>query len=339
MKVLVLGGTGNISRAIVARLLDQSHEVSIFNRGSRKLNFSDDVRSIVGDKKDKERFEAQMREESFDAVIDMISFNAEEAESTVRAFGGRTGHIVMCSSSSVYNRPAQTLPIREDEEELFNDPGHPYAYHKADMERYLRGVYERDKLPVTIIRPSLTYGPGGYNIGVLRQNMNIVERIRSGKPLVMFGDGTTPWSFTFASDLAKGFVGVLGNPATFGEAYHVTSEEPHIWEDLYSTFGEVLGKEPHIVHISSDLLMTAAPKLCSHLFYEKTYAGLYDNAKIKSVVPDYHSEVSLHAGIKMMIEWYEREGCLVDLEKDAFEDQLVQFHQSWSRQIANIYMK
>lgn len=339
MKVIVLGGTGNISRAIVNRLLQENHEVTIFNRGSKTLDFSGEVRTLIGNKQDFVQFEAQMRTESFDAAIDMISFNAEDAASTIRAFGGRTGHIVMTSSSSVYKRPTNSLPIREDAEELFNDPAHPYAYQKADMERYLRSVYEKEKLPVTIVRPSLTYGPGGLNIGVLRQNFNIVDRIRNGKPLVMFGDGTTPWSFTFAPDLAKGYVGVLGKAASFGEAYHVTSEELHIWEDLYLAFGSNLGIEPNIVHLSSDLLKTAAPNLCSHLYYEKTYAGLYDNSKIKSVVPDYRSEISLQNGIQMMIEWYEREGCTVDVEKDALEDKLVEFHQSWSRQIANLYTK
>jgi nucleoside-diphosphate-sugar epimerase len=340
VKVLVLGGTGNISRAIVARLLEEGHEPTIYNRGSKQLEFAAQVRTIVGDRRDEERFAAQMRHESFDAVIDMISFRAADAASTLRVFGGgRTGHIVMCSSSSVYKRPTRTLPIREDDEALFDDPSHPYAYHKAELERYVRRAYETENAPVTIIRPSLTYGPGGYNIGVLRQNVNIVARIRSGKPLVMFGDGTTPWSFTFAPDLAKAFVGVLGKPAAFGEAYHVTSEELHIWEDLYTTFGRIVGMEPRIVHLSSDLLMTAAPQLCSHLYYEKTYAGLYDNAKIRSVVPGYKADISLHDGIATMMDWYEREGCQVDAEKDELEDKLAAFHQEWSGQIANLYAK
>lgn len=340
MNVLLLGGTGNISRAIANRLLEQNHEVTIFNRGSRRLDFNGEVRSIVGDKKDRSRFEEQMNLESFDAVIDMISFNAEDAASTVQAFAGRTGHLVMCSSSAAYKRPTLTTPIREDEELLMDDPEHPYSYgyHKADMERYL-GTVSTDKLPITIIRPSLTYGIGGANIGVLRQNYNIVDRIRKGKPLLMFGDGTTPWNFTFSPDLAKGFVGVLGKPEAYGQAYHVTSEELHIWEDLYLTFGKIVGKEPQIVHISSDLLKTADPQLNTHLYYEKSYAGLYDNSKIRNILPDFRADISLHDGLAMMVEWFKREGSIVDAEKDKLEDRFVELHQTWSRQIADMSAK
>jgi len=337
MKVLVLGGTGNISRAIVSRLLRQNHDVTVFNRGNRKLVFERDVRTLTGDKNDRPRFEEQMRKEQFDAVIDMISFSREDAESTVRAFEGRVGHLIVCSSSAVYKRPTRSIPIREDAEELFDNPRHDYAFRKAEMERYLGQIHEQRNLPVTIIRPSLTYGPGGYNIGVLRQNYNIIDRIRKGKPLVMFGDGTTPWNFTFAPDLAKGFTDILGNPETFGRQYHVTSEEARIWEDLYTTFGKILGKEPWIVHIPSELLMTAAPNLCSHLYYEKMYAGLYDNSKIRSVVPDFRAEISLEEGLAMMLEWFESEGGPLDREKDALEDKLVQFHQSWSRDLTGLF--
>ena len=336
MKVLVLGGTGVISREIVKLLVSQQHEVTLYNRGSRNLQFAEGIRVMVGDRLEREKFESAMRSERFDAVIDMICFNEADARSTVAAFGESGAHIVICSSVAAYKRPYRSVPTVESAEELYDDPTFPYAYDKAEVERYLNRVITEQQLPITMIRPSLTFGPGAANMGVLRQNYGIIDRIRKGKSLVMFGDGSTAFSFTFTPDLAKAFVGTLGNEKTFGEAYHVCSEERSRWEDLYLTFGRVLGSEVKIVHIPSELLMAAKPDLFSHLFFEKTYPGLFDNTKIRSVLPDFRCEIDLHAGVKMMVEWFEKEANQVDQEKDTLEDRLVELHAGWKTQMAAI---
>lgn len=194
MKVLVLGGTGVISRAIVTLLLQKKYSVTIFNRGNQTLSYEGDVQQITGDRQNREDFESRMRKESFDAVIDMISFNEADARSTVAAFRDNTGQIIFCSSVAAYKRPYNSVPTVESAESLYNDPAFVYAWDKAEMERYLNEEVRSHQLPITIIRPSLTYGPGAANVGVLRQNYGIIDRIRNGKSLVMFGDGSTPWS-------------------------------------------------------------------------------------------------------------------------------------------------
>ncbi len=337
MKILILGGTGVISRAIVARLLAENHEVTVFNRGKNDLPFLKDVRQITGDRLLRDEFESRMRREKFDAVIDMICFGVDDARSTVAAFKDNVAQIVICSTIAAYQRPYRSVPVVESSETLQKDPVFAYAFHKAEVEKYLQGVVERQGLPITIIRPSLTYGPGAQNIGVLRQNYGIVDRIRKDKPLVMFGDGSTSWSFTFAPDLAKAFVGVLGNRQTYGQAYHVTSEERCIWEDLYLTFGQIVGAVPRIVHLPSELLYQAAPNLCGHLYFEKTYAGLFDNTKIKTVLPDFQCEISLQDGLHSIVDWYEREAHSVDPVKDALEDRLVQIYDGLSRKMKDLY--
>lgn len=333
MKVLVLGGTGVISREIVSLLLARQHLVTVYNRGSRQSSLTEGVRQITGDRFDRERFEAQMRRESFDAVIDMICFNEADARSTVAAFRESGAHLVFCSSVAAYKRPYRSVPTVESAESLFDDPIFSYAYDKAQVERYLNTLIAGDSPPITIIRPSLTYGPGAANIGVLRQNYGIIDRIRKDKPLVMFGDGSTPWSFTFTPDLAKAFVGVLGNERAYGQAYHACSEERCRWEDLYLAFGRVLGKEPRIVHIPSELLMAADPGLFSHLYYEKTFVGLFDNSKIRGVIPDFICEISLDDGIRMMVDWFEHEANQLDPQKDELEDRLVALHEDWRKQM------
>ena len=198
MKVLILGGTGVISRAIVEGLLNENHDVALFNRGNNPLSFKGKIQQITGDRQDRDAFKRKLNEETFDAVIDMLCFNEADARSTIETFKNNTNQIVICSSIAAYKRPYKTVPTIESEESLHVDPVFSYAFQKAEVERYLSKVIRKDKLPITIIRPSLTYGPGAANIGVLRQNYGIVDRIRKGKPLVMFGDGSTSWCWTLA---------------------------------------------------------------------------------------------------------------------------------------------
>jgi len=336
MKILVLGGTGVISRGIVKELLSRNNEVTVFNRGRRIVSFGGNVKEIVGDRQDRERFESLMKKERFDVVIDMICLHPDDAASTIRAFGGTADQIIVTSSVAAYKRPHKSLPISEVNEELSDDPRWRYGFLKAEIERLLQTAIVRERANITIIRPSLTFGPGGANLGVLRQNFGIADRIRRGKPLVMFGDGTTPFSFTFVPDLARAYAEVAGNRKTFGEAYHICSEERHIWEDLYTEFGSLVGKEPLVVHLPSEMLYRGAPDLFDHIFFEKKYAGIFDNAKIRTAVPGFRTEISLREGLRMMLEWYEAEGHSADPEKDLLEDRLADMHARWMEQIRDL---
>jgi nucleoside-diphosphate-sugar epimerase len=336
MRILVLGGTGVISRGIVNALLNENHEVSVFNRGKRNVSFNGEVHEIVGDRQNREAFESSMKKERFDVVIDMICLHPDDAASTLRAFGENTEQIIVTSSVAAYKRPHKSLPVVEEKEELTDDVRWSYGFYKAEMERLLQKAIAEKRMNVTIIRPSLTFGPGGANLGVFRQNYGVADRIRKGKPLVVFGDGTAPFSFTFVPDLARGYAAVAGNKKTYGETYHICNEDRHIWEDLYLEFGRILGREPDIVHIPSEILFHGAPHLFDHIFFEKKYAGIFDNSKIRTAVPGYRASISLNEGVRMMLEWYEAEANQVDPEKDALEDRISALHAEWIRQVANL---
>jgi len=338
MKVLVLGGTGVISRAITTQLLADGHDVILFNRGKRTTPNSSDVRQIIGDRNDRTAFREQLQREQFDAVIDMICFTPDDARSTVETFGGRIQQLIICSSSLAYQRPYRAVPIREDVERLCVDPSttFPRAFDKAEMERYLLQQMQNG-MPITIIRPSFTLGAGTSAFGVLRQNYGVVDRIRKGKPLVMFGDGNNLWSFTFTPDIALAFAGAVGNAATYGQHYHATSEECTVWKDAYLTLGKILGKDVKLFHMSSQALMHAAPKMCAHLFYEKSHAGLFDNSKIRRDIPGFRPRINLEQGLRDLLAWYEADACDVDPEKDALEDSLYAAHCRLLAQIKNIY--
>lgn len=328
MKILVLGGTGVISREIVRQFLEKGDKVTVLNRGYRDVILPDHVEKIIGNKQDLTAFTSLMKHREFDVVIDMISYSVEDAATTVSVFSKHAEQLIFCSTVAAYKRPFRSMPTREDEEELIDVPTFLYGYKKAEMERYLQTISATSSFGITIIRPSLTYGIGSANVGVLRQNYGIIDRIKKGKPLVMFGDGTTPWNFTFAQDLAKAFVGAACNSQTYGKAYHATNSDLHYWQDLYLEFGRILGIEPTIVHLSTALLRAAAPDLCAHLDDEKKYPSIFDNTKIQQDIPSFQPQLSLRQGLEMLIEWYEQTSQGVDLEKDRLEDHLVSLYYS-----------
>lgn len=322
MKVLLVGGTGVISSAVLRRLVAAGHTPVVVSRGNR-APVEAGVEMIVADKSNGPAFVAQMRQLRFDAVIDMISFNAADVKTTIEAFADRVQQLVVCSTIAAYKRPYASIPTREDAEVLWEDPAFGYAFNKAELERTIGAAVKERGAPITIIRPSLSFGIGAANIGVLRQNVGIIDRIRRGRPLVMFGDGHHAFSFTFVPDLARAFVGVLGNSATFGQAYHATSEFRTTWTDFYQTFASIAGKELRLAHLPSAALAEADPTLFGHLNWEKSYDGLFDNSKIRAVVPDFNSTVTLKEGLGEIVQWWESSGAKPDPAKEALEEALV----------------
>lgn len=339
MNVLVIGGSGVISRAVVRQLLEAGHRPTVFNRG-RRLEAPAGVTQIIGDRKDYPAFEAEMTGRRFDAVIDVLSYNADDAASLLRAFGGRTGHILVTSTTATYVRPFRRYPVCESNELLLTDPLFPYGFHKSEMERYLQPATEPQAdargTPITIIRPSLTFGEGSANVGVLRQNHHIPARLQAGKPLVGFGDGTAIWSFTFAPDLARGYVQALGRSSTFGKAYHVCSEERVVFDELYHTFARLTGTRADIRHLPAELLKKADPGLFSHLWDEKAFSGLYDCSAFRADVPEWRAEIGLEAGVHSLLDWYARENPPLDPVKTQLEDDLVALWERWAAEIEGL---
>lgn len=340
MKLLILGGTGVISRAVVAKALEAGHEVTAFNRGTKKIGFEKDIRIIVGDRRDEEDFRRKMAQVECDVAIDMIAFDEHDALGTLDALRGRAGQFIITSSTAAYKRPNKTFPTREDAEELCDDPSFPYAIKKANMERALWQVIARgDTAPITIIRPSLTFGRGCANMGMLRQNHNVAARIRAGKPLIVSGDGTTPWCYTFAPDLAQGYVLLCGNPKAYGQAFGITSGQLVCWEELYTTLADVIGKSVELRHVATPSLMRADPQLFAHIEYEKKFAAFYSNDKIKAAAPEYSPKISLREGLADLLAWWDEEGFPVDEEKDAMEDKLCALQADFDARLEAAFRK
>lgn len=335
MKVLVLGGTGNISRQIVPALLEKGHEVTVYNRGQREADLPGEVRRITGDRFNRPAFESRMAVEKFDAVIDMICYEPEDASSTLRSFGNRSSQIIFTSSVACYQRPSRVMPpFKEDEIEYCDDPTNSYGYKKALMEKYI--ITEAPKyhgLVWNIIRPALTYGRGGVNFGVFRQNYGLVQQMRAGKPVVIFGDGQVPMSFSFTPDVACGYVALLGNHKAANQIYHLNSMEYATWNILYQKLGQVIGVTPQLIHIPTDLLYAAAPIMNGHLFFEKQYVNIFDSSKAVRDL-DFAPEFTLEIGLRWLLEWWESgHAPEIKEEIEEFEDELVKLYRQWERQI------
>lgn len=318
MRIGILGGTGNISTSIVRLLLEQGQEVVCFNRG-KKAASAPPCRTVTCDRKDAPAFEAAVQAEKLDAGIDMICFNRQDAESSIRAFRS-VGHFVYCSTVCTYGIQYDWLPVSEDH------PLRPitdYGRNKAAADHLFLETYHRQGFPVTIIRPSTTYGP---KMGALRQvawDFSWIDRVRKGKPIAVCGDGLAIHQFLHVDDAAKGFAGVLGKKHCLGQVYNLVRSGYVCWADYHRTAMQVLGRQVELVGVPLATLLEAkvpAVDICKTIFAHNTY---YDNARLVRDVPEFRPTISLAEGLRGVIEAMDREGRVPNSDEQTWEDRLI----------------
>ena len=260
MRVLVIGGTGNISSGVVSALLERNHQVVLFNRG-RRADPPPGVQVIHGDRRAREDFESKLRVEKFDAVIDMISFDADDAASALRAFRGRVDHFVHCSTVMTYGPPFSGINL--DETAPLNGSSQ-YALGKIAADALLLEAYEEDGFPVTIFKPSYTHGMEilGRQVG---GDGSWIDRLRKGKPILSVGDGLNYFQFLSSWDAGVGFAEVLGRWKCFGEIYNMVHPTPRTWDEWHCGVAEALGVTAEIVHVAQETLMAISPECFGQL--------------------------------------------------------------------------
>ena len=323
MRILVLGGTGVISRAIIREGLKAGHEMISLNRGTHSVHFEEMPEIIRCDWRDDGAYRKATEGLQVDAVIDVLSMSAADAKHTMEDFGGAAKHWIFTSTSCAYKKPFAHLPVRECETQRWDDPAYGYPTAKAGMERYLLEECKGREAPVTVIRPSLTYGEGSQNIGILRQNVGILRRIESGKPLLLYDDGQTVFTYTFAPDLARGYLACCLNPRAYGEDFHITSENHASKADMYRVFGRMVGKEPKFAYLPSAKFFEIDPQQFEHIWYEKRFPHIFSIEKIRTACPEWKPEIDLETGLRQIAQWWEKEGMQPDPAKDALEDELI----------------
>ena len=331
MRVLIVGGTGLISTAITRVLVARGDAVTLYNRGQTDADIPEGYDTITGNRKDYAAFETQMAEAgNFDAVIDMIGFVPADIESAIRAFRGRTGQFIFCSTVDVYTKPAQHYPIREDAARK-PMPSFPYAYNKAKCERLLEEAHERGDFPVTIIRPAHTYGERrglihSFGLG----GAYYFHRIRLGKPIITHGDGSSLWAACHRDDVGQTFAEAVGNEKTFGKGYHTASEEPMTWNQYHQTVAQAMNApEPELVHIPTDLLFEIAPKAAEWYRENFQYNNIFDNTAAKADL-NFRYTVPFVEGVRHIVGWLDARGRVHDKDEPEVYSEIIERWQHLS---------
>jgi nucleoside-diphosphate-sugar epimerase len=303
MKILMIGGTGIISSGVTHRLLEEGHDVSLLNRGTRPELTPPGVTQRIGDMADEAGIAGLLAGGHFDAVVDWMVYTPDEAARDIRLFAGKTDHYVFISSGSAYRRPARSHIVTE--QTPLENPFSPYARNKAASEAVFLQAVREQGFPATIVRPSLTYGDIciPYVLNSWHKPWTLIDRMRRGKRIIVPGDGTSLWEITHNEDFARGFTGLLGNPDTIGEAFHITSGEVMTWEAILETIAEAAGLHAQVAHVSSEFLCAFMPEEAGSLFGDKISSVIYDNSKIKRFVPGFEARVPFREGIARTIAY------------------------------------
>ena len=321
VKILIIGGTGQISRAISRQFLEAGDSLTLYHRGQTSAPALEGTQTILGDRQDFAAFEKQIAGAgTFDCVIDMVCFHPEEADSLVRAFKGRTGQLILCSTAAVYQRPANRYPITEDEPVM---PTSLYGRDKARCEQILMAAHSEGKLNMTILRPANTYGPGGDLSYTLGQGTGFLDRIRKGKPLVSPGDGCALRAYAHAEDVARGFVSAAGNVRAYGQAYHLTGEEWLTWDRYFELISAALGEPlPRLVHIPCEVLYAMAPDLLANVLENYRYNNFFDNQAAR-IDLDFRYTFKFADGIRQTIAWLDENQRILNSDEDPFDDAII----------------
>lgn len=315
MKVLFIGGTGNISTASSELAIQRGIELFHLNRGVNKVEI-EGVHTILGDITKPNSLDG-LNEHHWDVVVNWIAFTPEDIERDLALFRGKTKQYIIISSASCYQTPLR-YPIITESTPLYNNLW-DYSSNKIKCEDRLMQAYREENFPITIVRPSLTYDTvipvaiGGF------RNYNIADRILKGKEVIIHGDGTSLWTVTHAEDFAKGFVGLLGLSQAIGHAFHITSDEILTWNMIYLILAESLGCELKAVHIASDFICKIEPSYSGTLLADKGESVIFDNSKIKTFVPAFKATIPFAEGIKRTLKWLDDDPArkIIDPEEEA----------------------
>lgn len=326
MKVLFIGGTGNISTAASRLALERGMDLHHLNRGNTKLALSG-VKTIIGDI-NKPNELSELAKHQWDVVVNWIAFTPEDIDRDIALFKGRTKQYIFISSASCYQTPL-SYPVITESTPLCNNLW-DYSHDKIRCEDRLMQAYREEGFPITIVRPSLTYDTvipiaiGGF------KEYTTADRILKGKEIIVHGDGTSLWTVTHSDDFAIGFVGLLGLTQAIGHAFHITSDEILSWNMIYKILADSLGREAKIVHIASDFICKIEPSFTGTLLADKAESVIFDNAKIKTFVPEFKAIIPFAMGIKRTLNWLDEnpDRKIINADENSKMERILKAYQS-----------
>lgn len=320
MKVLFIGGTGCISSACSELAVERGFELFLLNRGETNRKIPNSAKILRGDIRDINSAKIALGEHKFDVVVDFIAFTSEHIETDLELFKDRTNQFIFISSASAYQTPPVNLPVTEST--LLFNPFWQYSRDKIACEERLIKAYREENFPITIVRPSHTYDETRLP---LKGRYTVIDRMRKGKKVIVHGDGTSLWVLTHHKDFAKGFVGLLGNSQAIGEVFHITSDFLLTWNEIYELSARAAGTAAKIVHIPSEILAKYDEEWGAELFGDKGHSMIFDNSKIKRIVPDFNCTVTFSRGIEEIIAWHDADVSrqIIDEKLDQLMDKII----------------
>ncbi|MCL6459546.1 MAG: SDR family oxidoreductase [Gorillibacterium sp.] len=304
MKALFIGGTGTISSGITKQLLEQGCELYLLNRGTRNDALPAGVNIIKADINDEAHVAKLIEHMTFDVVADFIAFEPAQLERDYRLFKDKTKQFMFISSASAYQTPLSDYRITEGTP--LSNPLWEYSRNKIACEDYLMKQYREQGFPITIIRPSHTYDERSIPLGVhgRKGSWQVAKRMLENKPVIIHGDGTSLWTMTHNSDLAKGFIGLMGNIHAIGESVHITSDETVTWNQIHEIIADALGVKLNAFHVSSEFLAACSKEdYKGGLLGDKANSVVFDNSKLKRLVPEFVATTRLDQGIRQVVEY------------------------------------
>ena len=300
MKILFIGGTGNISAECAALLYARGHEILVLSRGQTPV--LSEYRAIRADRKDLAAMRAALHGVQPDVVLNFLGYDLPEVKIDYELFRGAVQQYVFISSTVVYVKPAPRLPMTEDTP--LGNPLWDYAVKKLACEQWLQQRREETGFPLTIVRPSHTYSKRWIPNALSSGSYTFAARIEEGKPVFVHDYGHSPWTLTTAADFAVGLAGLLGKTEAIGEAFHITSDEVLSWNRIYDEIADALDVPfPRIVKVPTDLICQVAPQLTGTLKGDKAHPGVFDNSKIKRFVPEFRCRTPFQEGVRNSVQW------------------------------------
>ena len=329
MRALFIGGTGTISSAVSALTVKNGFELYLLNRGNNVSLVPENANVIIADINNETEVKKALEGLTFDVVADFIAFDVANVERDYRLFKDITRQYIYISSASAYQKPL-SIPFITESTPLSN-PFWKYSRDKIACEEFLMAKYREDGFPITVIRPSHTYGDTSVPVAVHGKNgcFSALERIRKGKKVIVHGDGSSLWTLTHNTDFAKAFVGIMGNIHAIGETYHITSDESLTWNQIHEIIGSALGVKTEIVHIPTDVLAILSADFKGSLLGDKSNSVLFDNTKIKNAVPDFKATTRFDQGVRQSLNYiYAHKECQKeDPVFDAWCDKITELYE------------
>ncbi|HEY5015701.1 MAG TPA: NAD-dependent epimerase/dehydratase family protein [Streptosporangiaceae bacterium] len=326
LKVLFIGGSGVISSACSWLAVERGIDLYVLNRGTtQRRPLPEQATVLRGDIRDPAAAARALGDREFDAVVDWVAFTPEQVQADLDLLRGRTGQYVFISSASAYQTPPARLPVLESTP--LRNPFWRYSRDKIACEDLLVAAYRSEGFPATIVRPSHTYDQTKVP---LDGGWTAVARMRQGRPVVVHGDGTSLWTLTHHADFARGFVPLLGHQRAIGEAFHITSDDVLTWNQIAQSLAAAAGASADIVHVPSDAIAAADPEWGAGLLGDKAHSMVFDNSKLRSVVPDYRAVIPFEQGAREILAWFDQDPSRqqVDARTDALMDKLVSAYRT-----------